>query len=44
MASTPLSATLIAHFFTKYEKMNLTKILGVLIGFFGIILLFSENI
>tara|TARA_Y100001970_G_scaffold284189_1_gene401035 strand:+ start:873 stop:1766 length:894 start_codon:yes stop_codon:yes gene_type:complete len=44
MASTPLSATLIAHFFTKYEKMNLTKIVGVLIGFFGIILLFSENI
>ena len=44
MASTPLSATVIAHFFTKYEKINFTKIIGVLIGFFGIVLLFSENI
>ena len=44
MASTPLSATILAHFFTKYEKINFTKLLGVLTGFFGIILLFSENI
>ena len=44
MASTPLSATVLAHFFTKYEKINFTKIVGVLIGFFGIIILFSENI
>ena len=44
MASTPLSATLIAHFFTKYEKMNLTKSIGVLIGFSGIVFLFSDNI
>ena len=44
MASTPLSATILAHFFTKYEKINFTKVVGVLIGFFGIILLFSDNI
>ena len=44
MASTPLSATVLAHFFTKYEKINFTKVIGVLIGFFGIIVLFSENI
>ena len=44
MASTPLSATILAHFFTKYEKINFTKVIGVLIGFFGIILLFSDNI
>ena len=44
MASTPLSATVLAHFFTNNEKINLLKILGVLIGFSGIIFLFSDNI
>ena len=44
MASTPLSATLLAHFFTKNEKFNLIKSLGVLIGFSGIVFLFSDNI
>ena len=44
MASTPLTATVLAHFFTDNEKINLTKILGVLIGFSGIVFLFSDNI
>ena len=44
MASTPLSATLLAHFFTKNEKINLIKSFGVLIGFSGIIFLFYDNI
>ena len=44
MASTPLSATLLAHFFTDNEKINFTKVLGVLIGFSGIVFLFSDNI
>jgi drug/metabolite transporter (DMT)-like permease len=44
MASTPLSASVLAHFFTKNEKINLTKTIGVLIGFSGIIFLFSDNI
>jgi len=44
MASTPLSATLLAHFFTENEKINFTKVLGVLIGFSGIVFLFSDNI
>ena len=44
MASTPLSASVLAHFFTKNEKINLTKTMGVLIGFSGIIFLFSDNI
>ena len=33
MASTPLSATVLAHFFIKNEKINLIKVIGVLIGF-----------
>ena len=44
MASTPLSATVLAHFFTDNEKINLKKILGVLVGFSGIVFLFSDNI
>ena len=44
MASTPLSATILAHFFTDNEKINLIKVLGVLIGFSGIVFLFSDNI
>jgi drug/metabolite transporter (DMT)-like permease len=44
MASTPLSASILAHFFTKNEKINFIKFLGVLIGFSGIIFLFSDNI
>jgi len=44
MASTPLSATVLAHFFTNNEKINLTKIFGVLVGFSGIVFLFSDNI
>ena len=44
MASTPLSATVLAHLFTENEKINLTKIIGVLVGFSGIVFLFSDNI
>ena len=44
MASTPLSATVLAHFFTKNEKINFIKVLGVMIGFSGIVFLFSDNI
>jgi len=44
MASTPLSATLLAHLFTDNEKINFSKIIGVLVGFSGIVFLFSDNI
>ena len=44
MATTPLSATVLAHFFTINEKINFIKILGVLVGFSGIVFLFSDNI
>ena len=44
MASTPLTAAGLAHFFTKNEKINIIKSIGVLIGFSGIIFLFSDNI
>ena len=44
MASTPLSATVLAHFFTSNEKINFIKAFGVLLGFSGIVFLFSDNI
>ena len=37
MASTPLMAAALAHFFTKNEKINLIKFIGILIGFSGVI-------
>ena len=44
MASTPLTAAALAHFFIKNEKINFVKSIGVLIGFSGIVFLFSDEI
>ena len=44
MASTPLTAVILDHFFTKNEKINLIKTLGILLGFSGIVFLFSDKI
>ena len=44
MSTTPLSSTVLGHFYTKNEKFNFIKTLGILIGFSGIIYLFSDNL
>ena len=44
MSTTPLSSAILAHFFTKNEKINFTKIIGVVVGFAGIVILFSDNL
>tara|TARA_B100000902_G_scaffold236104_1_gene223715 strand:- start:2420 stop:3307 length:888 start_codon:yes stop_codon:yes gene_type:complete len=44
MSTTPLSSTVLAHFYTTNEKFNFTKTIGILIGFSGIIFLFSDNL
>ena len=44
MASTPLTAAVLAHFFTSNEKINLIKSVGILIGFSGIVFLFFDEI
>ena len=44
MSTTPLSSAVLAHFFTKTEKINFTKVIGVIVGFAGIVILFSDNI
>ena len=43
MSTTPLSSTVLAHFFTKNEKFDFIKTFGILIGFSGIVYLFSDN-
>jgi len=44
MSTTPLSSTVLGHFYTKNEKFNLLKTIGILIGFSGIVFLFSDNL
>ena len=44
MSTTPLSSTVLGHFYTENEKFNFVKTIGILIGFSGILYLFSDNI
>ena len=44
MSTTPLSSTVLGHFYTKNEKFNFLKTFGILIGFSGILYLFSDNL
>ncbi len=44
MSTTPLSGSILAHFFLKDEKLSFLKSIGVLIGFSGIILLFFDKV
>ena len=44
MSTTPLSSTVLGHFYTKNEKFNFIKTFGILIGFSGILYLFSDNV
>ena len=44
MSTTPLSGSILAHFFLKDEKLSYLKSLGILIGFSGIVLLFFDKV
>ena len=44
MSTTPLSSTVLGHFYTNNEKFNFIKTFGILIGFSGILYLFSDNL
>ena len=44
MSTTPLSGSILAHFFTKNEKITLLKSIGILLGFSGIVILFFDKI
>ena len=44
MSTTPMSGSILAHFFTKDEKITLLKSIGILIGFLGILFLFFDKV
>ncbi len=44
MSTTPMSGSILAHFFTKDEKITFYKSIGILIGFLGIIFLFFDKL
>ena len=44
MSTTPMSGSILAHFFTKNEKITLLKSIGILIGFLGILFLFFDKV
>jgi drug/metabolite transporter (DMT)-like permease len=43
-STTPLFTLVIAHFFLEDERMNLPRAIGLLVGFIGILLLFSRDV
>jgi len=44
MSTTPMSGSILAHFFTKDEKITLLKSIGILVGFSGIVFLFFDKV
>ncbi len=44
MSTTPLSGSILAHFFTKNEKITFLKSIGILIGFSGVLFLFFDKL
>jgi drug/metabolite transporter (DMT)-like permease len=44
MSTTPMTGSILAHFFTKDEKVTFLKSLGIILGFTGILLLFFDKL
>ncbi len=44
MSTTPMSGSILAHFFTRDEKITFYKSIGILIGFLGIVFLFFDKV
>ena len=44
MSTTPLTGSILAHIFTKDEKITLFKSLGIILGFTGVLLLFFDKL
>jgi len=44
MSTTPITGSILAHFFTKNEKITFLKSLGIILGFTGILLLFLDKL
>jgi len=44
MSTTPMSGSILAHFFTKDEKITFFKSIGIILGFCGVFLLFFDRL
>jgi drug/metabolite transporter (DMT)-like permease len=44
MSTTPISGSILAHFFIKDEKITFLKSTGIILGFIGILLLFFDKL
>ena len=44
MSTTPLTGSILAHIFTKNEKITFFKSIGIIIGFVGVLLLFFDKL
>ena len=44
MSTTPLSGSILAHFFTTNEKITFYKSIGIILGFTGVLFLFFDKI
>ena len=44
MSTTPMSGSILAHFFTKDEKITFLKSIGIIVGFTGIVFLFFDKL
>jgi drug/metabolite transporter (DMT)-like permease len=44
MSTTPITGSILAHFFTKNEKITFLKSFGIILGFTGILLLFFDKL
>ena len=44
MSTTPMSGSVLAHFFTKNEKITFFKSIGILVGFSGVVFLFFDEL
>jgi drug/metabolite transporter (DMT)-like permease len=44
MSTTPLTGSILAHIFTKNEKITFYKSIGIILGFAGVLLLFFDKL
>ena len=44
MSTAPIFATILGHLFIQDEKINFLKLIGIFIGFLGILFLFSDDL
>jgi drug/metabolite transporter (DMT)-like permease len=44
MSTTPITGSILAHYFTKNEKITFLKSIGIIVGFIGVLFLFFDKL